>query len=47
MADRPVAVQVTDLHKKFGELEVLKGVSLTAREGSSRTTLRRKRWTYW
>ena len=32
--DRIVAVQVTDLHKKFGDLEVLKGVSLTAREGS-------------
>ncbi len=31
--DRPVAVRVTDLHKKFGQLEVLKGVSLTAREG--------------
>lgn len=31
--DRPVAVCVTDLHKKFGLLEVLKGVSLTAREG--------------
>ena len=25
-------VQVTDLHKRFGELEVLKGVSLSARE---------------
>ena len=31
--DRPVAVRVAELHKKFGELEVLKGVSLTAREG--------------
>ena len=31
--DRPVAVSVSNLHKKFGELEVLKGVSLTAREG--------------
>lgn len=31
--DRPIAVRVTDLHKQFGELEVLKGVSLTAREG--------------
>ena len=31
--DHPIAVRVTDLHKKFGELEVLKGVSLTAREG--------------
>ena len=27
------AVTVEDLHKSFGELEVLKGVSLTAREG--------------
>ena len=26
-------VQVTDLHKRFGELEVLKGVSLSAHEG--------------
>jgi octopine/nopaline transport system ATP-binding protein len=32
-AERPKAVQVTDLHKSFGLLEVLKGVSLTAREG--------------
>lgn len=30
---RPVAVKVDDLHKHFGQLEVLKGVSLTAREG--------------
>ncbi|WP_377808342.1 ABC transporter ATP-binding protein [Azospirillum sp. A29] len=29
----PAAVAVEDLHKRFGELEVLKGVSLTAREG--------------
>lgn len=27
------AIQVTDLHKRFGSLEVLKGVSLTARQG--------------
>lgn len=27
------AIQVTDLHKRFGALEVLKGVSLTARQG--------------
>jgi octopine/nopaline transport system ATP-binding protein len=33
MSGQPVAVRVSDLHKKFGELEVLKGVSLTAREG--------------
>lgn len=31
--DRPIAVQVDDLHKSFGPLEVLKGVSLIAREG--------------
>jgi octopine/nopaline transport system ATP-binding protein len=30
---RPVAVSLTDLHKRFGSLEVLKGISLTAREG--------------
>ncbi len=29
----PAAVVVEDLHKRFGALEVLKGVSLTAREG--------------
>ena len=33
MQDRPKAVVVNDLHKTFGPLEVLKGVSLTAREG--------------
>jgi polar amino acid transport system ATP-binding protein len=33
VTERPIAVRVNDLHKKFGELEVLKGVSLTAREG--------------
>lgn len=27
------AIQVTDLHKRFGSLEVLKGISLTARQG--------------
>ena len=31
--ETPVAVRVHDLHKSFGPLEVLKGVSLTAREG--------------
>ena len=31
--DQPIAVKVDDLHKSFGKLEVLKGVSLTAREG--------------
>jgi len=30
---RPAAVVVEDLHKYFGPLEVLKGVSMTAREG--------------
>ena len=30
---RNVAIQVTDLRKSFGQHEVLKGVSLTAREG--------------
>ncbi len=30
---RTAAVVVSDLHKKFGVLEVLQGVSLTAREG--------------
>ncbi len=28
-----VMLSVTDLHKRFGNLEVLKGVSLTAQEG--------------
>jgi octopine/nopaline transport system ATP-binding protein len=32
-AEKPKAVVVNDLHKSFGPLEVLKGVSLTAREG--------------
>lgn len=31
--EKPKAVVVNDLHKSFGPLEVLKGVSLTAREG--------------
>ena len=30
---RPEAVAVRDLHKHFGQLEVLRGVSLSAREG--------------
>jgi octopine/nopaline transport system ATP-binding protein len=30
---KPKAVVVNDLHKSFGSLQVLKGVSLTAREG--------------
>jgi octopine/nopaline transport system ATP-binding protein len=32
-AEKPKAVVVNDMHKSFGPLEVLKGVSLTAREG--------------
>ncbi|NJM30222.1 MAG: ABC transporter ATP-binding protein [Rhizobiales bacterium] len=32
-SNKPVAVAVDDLHKSFGQLEVLKGVSLRAREG--------------
>ena len=31
--DRPEAIRIEDLHKSFGSLEVLKGVSLTARQG--------------
>jgi len=30
---RPIAIRVDNLHKSFGPLEVLKGVSLVAREG--------------
>ncbi|MDG1281131.1 MAG: ATP-binding cassette domain-containing protein [Pseudorhodobacter sp.] len=30
---RPETISITGLHKSFGSLEVLKGVSLTAREG--------------
>ncbi len=33
MTNAAEAICVTDLHKRFGPLEVLKGVSLTAREG--------------
>lgn len=32
-AERAEAIHVWNLHKKFGALEVLKGVSLTARDG--------------
>nr|WP_119679843.1 ABC transporter ATP-binding protein [Indioceanicola profundi] len=32
-SDETPAILVEDLHKSFGELEVLKGISLTAREG--------------
>ena len=33
MADAQPALEVEDLHKSFGSLEVLKGISLTARQG--------------
>lgn len=33
MSQGDQAISVVDLHKKFGQLEVLKGISLTAREG--------------
>ncbi len=33
MNDKPVALIADNIHKSFGELEVLKGVSLTAHEG--------------
>ncbi|ACP23996.1 amino acid ABC transporter, ATP-binding protein [Sinorhizobium fredii NGR234] len=33
MTDAAQAIAVTDLHKRFGPLEVLKGVSLNARQG--------------
>ncbi|KXF77565.1 amino acid transporter [Paramesorhizobium deserti] len=32
-AERAEAIHIWNLHKRFGELEVLKGVSLTARDG--------------
>jgi ABC-type histidine transport system ATPase subunit len=33
LTDAPIALIADDIHKSFGKLEVLKGVSLTAREG--------------
>ncbi|MGF9563103.1 ATP-binding cassette domain-containing protein [Neorhizobium sp. JUb45] len=33
MSDTAQAIEVRDLHKRFGPLEVLKGVSLTAKQG--------------
>jgi octopine/nopaline transport system ATP-binding protein len=33
VCDRPIAIRVSNLRKSFGQHEVLKGVSLTAREG--------------
>lgn len=32
-SDRPIALQIQDLHKSYGSLAVLKGVSLTAYDG--------------
>ena len=33
MAEATPALEIRDLHKRYGELEVLKGISLTARDG--------------
>ena len=33
MADATPALVVKDLHKRFGDLEVLKGISLAANDG--------------
>src|SRR5579863_4571752 len=33
MGENPAALVVEDLHKRFGELEVLKGISLSANDG--------------
>ncbi|WP_299178447.1 ABC transporter ATP-binding protein [uncultured Neptuniibacter sp.] len=33
MTDATVALEISDLHKSYGSLEVLKGISLTAHEG--------------
>ncbi|MCG8566562.1 MAG: ATP-binding cassette domain-containing protein [Desulfobacterales bacterium] len=33
MENKPIALSVKDLHKCFGEVEVLKGISLDARQG--------------
>lgn len=33
MSDAPVALEIRDLHKSYGSLEVLKGISLQARDG--------------
>ena len=33
MTDRPITLIADDIHKSFGNLEVLKGVSMTARKG--------------
>ncbi|CAM3771009.1 ABC transporter ATP-binding protein [Parendozoicomonas haliclonae] len=33
MYQTPVALELTDIHKRYGDLEVLKGISLTAHDG--------------
>ena len=33
MAEATPALEIRDLHKRYGDLEVLKGISLTARDG--------------
>ena len=33
MTDRPIALDLQDIHKNYGSLKVLKGVSLTAYDG--------------
>ena len=33
MSPNPVALEAHDIHKRFGDHEVLKGVSVTARKG--------------
>ncbi|SFF82235.1 ABC transporter ATP-binding protein [Neptunomonas qingdaonensis] len=33
MPDTPIALELTDIHKSYGSLEVLKGVSLKAKDG--------------
>ena len=33
MAEATPALEIRDLHKRYGDLEVIKGISLTARDG--------------
>ena len=33
MAEAPPALEIRNLHKRYGEQEILKGISLTARDG--------------
>ncbi len=44
MTDAAQAIAVTDLHKRFGPLEVLKGVSLSAQAGRRHRDHRRQRF---